>query len=102
MLKISIEDLPSSYILHSPNDRAIYGCLGVMALASGHHVIRSNPYFTPQTTLDAIEQCRPEMVRLVPAQVKLIAAESSLRGRNLESVRRLLLGGDIITTDLVE
>lgn len=97
-----IEDLPSSFAISSPHSRAIYACMCHMSLASGHHIILPHTHFTPESTFEAIQNHNVEMLLFIPSQLKIMAAQRSLDWTKLKSVRRVLLGGDVITTDLMQ
>lgn len=97
-----VEDLGRVYGLHSPHSRAIYNCWGFAAMAWGHHVVQTHSAFDPEKTYHAISRHGIEMFLFVPAQIKILASHKHLDFTKLKSVRRILIGGDIVTTDLLQ
>ncbi|KAF2486227.1 hypothetical protein BDY17DRAFT_73190 [Neohortaea acidophila] len=97
-----IADIGSSYAVQSPSSRAVYNCMGAMAIVYGHHVVLSHSHFTLEALHAAVGAHSVEMLLLVPAQVRLLAAQHHLDFSSLTSVKRVVLGGDIITIDLIE
>lgn len=99
----AIPDLTDTYLAQTASFRAIYNFVVIRIANCGGHVIMPSASFSAATTLDAIEKCKSDMMMIcVPAQIRMLANEPSLKSRGLSSMKRVSPGGDIITSDVVE
>jgi 4-coumarate--CoA ligase len=88
-------------ILQTANFRAIAPIVALMSWRDGATIVLSTYPFHPKTFLDDIEQESVSDIALIPAQVHAIAAEPTLKSRDLSSVRLIASGGDMVTSSLV-
>jgi acyl-coenzyme A synthetase/AMP-(fatty) acid ligase len=88
-------------ILQTANFRAIAPVIALMSWRDGATVVLSTYPFHPKTFLDDIEQERVSDIALIPAQVHAIAAEPTLKLRDLSCLRLVACGGDMVTSSLV-
>lgn len=88
-------------ILQTANFRAIAPIIALMSWRDGATVVLSTYPFHPKTFLDDIEQERVSDIALIPAQVHAIAAEPTLKSRDLSCLRLVASGGDMVTSSLV-
>jgi len=88
-------------ILQTANFRAIAPVIALMSWRDGATVVLSTYPFHPKTFLDDIEQERVSDIALIPAQVHAIAAEPTLKSRDLSCLRLVACGGDMVTSSLV-
>ena len=88
-------------ILQTANFRAIAPLISLMCWRDGSTLVLSTYPFHPKTFLDDLEQEHVTDVALIPAQAHAIAAEPTLKSRNLSSVKLVGSGGDMVTSSLI-
>ena len=88
-------------ILQTANFRAIAPIIALMCWRDGATVVLSTYPFQPKTFLEDIEQERVSDIGLIPAQAHAIAAEPTLKLRDLSCLRLVASGGDMVTSSLV-
>ena len=98
---LGLVDFPSSIVMHSAAFRTIWLATSLWSFKHGIHVIIPSNSFSTTTTLDAIDRCKAEFMVAIPIQIHLFARDSTLKQRDLTSLRYVCLGGDMITTDAV-
>ena len=98
---MAFADLPSTLIMQNVNFRVICPAMSLSAFRKGGHVVMPGPAFSPKQCLDTIEQCRAELVVCIPVMIQAIARDPLLKSRNLDSLRQVVLGGDMATEDVM-
>jgi fatty-acyl-CoA synthase len=88
-------------IMQTANFRAIAPAISFMVWRDGSTIVLSTYPFHPKTFLADLEEERVTEVALIPAQVHAIAEEPALKSTNLDSLRLVGSGGDMVTSALV-
>lgn len=88
-------------MIQTANFRAIAPCIALMVWRDGSTLVLSTYPFHPKTFLADLEREKVTEMALVPAQVHAIAAEPTLKSTNLDSLRLVGSGGDMVTSALV-
>lgn len=88
-------------MIQTANFRAIAPCISLMVWRDGSTLVLSTYPFHPKTFLADLEQEKVTEMALVPAQVHAVAAEPTLKSTNLDSLRLVGSGGDMVTSALV-
>jgi fatty-acyl-CoA synthase len=88
-------------IMQTANFRAIAPAISFMVWRDGSTIVLSTYPFHPKTFLADLEEEKVTEVALIPAQVHAIAEEPALKSTNLDSLRLVGSGGDMVTSALV-
>ncbi|KAK5171908.1 uncharacterized protein LTR77_003545 [Saxophila tyrrhenica] len=97
----AVRDLPNGILVQSVNFRSISYMISTIALGTGRHIIMPAATFSTSTTLDAVEKCKAEFLICIPVQVQMFAQDPTFKYRDLSSLRRVAIGGDMVTTDVL-
>jgi 4-coumarate--CoA ligase len=88
-------------ILQTANFRAIAPIIALMCWRDGATLVLSTYPFHPKTFLDDIEHERVSEIALIPAQAHAVAADPTLKSRDLSCLRLVGTGADMVTKSLV-
>jgi fatty-acyl-CoA synthase len=88
-------------IMQTANFRAIAPAISLMVWRDGSTMVLSTYPFHPKTFLADLEEERVTEVALIPAQVHAISEEPALKSTNLDSLRLVGSGGDMVTSALI-
>lgn len=88
-------------MMQTANFRAIAPAISLMVWRDGSTIVLSTYPFHPRTFLADLEEEKVTEVALIPAQVHAIAEEPALQSTNLDSLRLVGSGGDMVTSALV-
>lgn len=93
---------PVRRLLHTANFRVIAPLTAMRTWSTGGCVVLPGPGFEPKSALDAIEQERITDSLFIPAQLHAVAADPTVKDRDLSSIDMIYSGGDIVTKPLIE
>lgn len=88
-------------LLQAHNSRAIVPALALQTWSVGGTVVLPGTSFTTECTLDAVVRVGVTFIVLLPAMVHALALDLASHPRNLDAVRTVMLGGDMITKDVL-
>ena len=94
-------DLTSTWILPSAPFRAMWLIFSLNNSKRGAHIVSPALAFSTSTVLDAIELFDDGTMVCIPVQIHLFAQDPTLKSRRTSSMKPLILGGDMVTTNLV-
>ena len=89
-------------ILHTPNSGTIAQAFMLVYASTGKHVIMPAATFSPSAALDAIEQFGAESMVAIPVMSRMFEKEMASKQRDLSALKRVGLGGDMVTVDAKE
>lgn len=88
-------------LLANANFRVIAPSFSLATWKAGGATVMPGEGFAPGNVLDAIEEHGLTLMMLAPASLHALIAEPSFKSRNKSSMKSVLLGGDMITKDLL-
>lgn len=95
-------DMPSSTIIQTSNSGVIFQAFSFICAHNGYQVVLPSVAPSVAHALDAVEMTRAKMMVCIPVSIRMIAKEQADRERDISSVERVAIGGDMCTRDAVE
>ncbi|KAI5362167.1 Putative AMP-dependent synthetase/ligase, ANL domain, AMP-binding enzyme domain superfamily [Septoria linicola] len=92
-----------SMAIYSTNFRSMSNMLAYKNIQTGVRCVLPSPTVNIEKLLDAIEECAVEAALFMPYMLYGMASDTKFASgrRDLSSMRFVILGGDVITTDMV-
>ena len=99
---VAVTDNVASAILQTFHTGAMCQSFLHIYGAKGRHVIMPSIIPSPVTTLDAVEKFRADLMISIPVSIHSLSRELARRPRDLSSLKRVAIGGDMCTIEALE
>ncbi|KAK4504607.1 hypothetical protein PRZ48_002568 [Zasmidium cellare] len=105
MNQVGLAELTDCFLTSSPNFGVIFSFMVLACGAWGKEVLMPAPAFSPAAVLNAMRRCSSRCISTIciPAQIRLLSNELAKADYGeLNSMKRLMLGGDLATKDVLQ
>ncbi|KAF7186137.1 Acyl-CoA ligase sidI [Pseudocercospora fuligena] len=93
---------PRSVVLSTANFRSLTALIPIVSVQCHTEIIIADTGFSPATTLEAVEKRKAAAIISLPFQIKCFRDEIKRRRYQLDTVRDVMIGGDVITVDVFD